>query len=102
MEKSKNLLPLQEEKDCSMKKRIGLGLILMTGLSFKTFAATGYAYDGLAFILVVIGILLLIIALMAGYDYLRKNGRRVIHNVVRLVKRKIRVRFFHPVEANPA
>jgi hypothetical protein len=85
-----------------MKKRIGLGLFLLTGLSLETFAATGYAYDGLAFILVIIGILLITIALMAGFDYIRKNGRKIFHNAVHRVKRKIRIRFFHPVETNPA
>ena len=61
-----------------MKKHIYIFISLILGLSYESFAGTGKASDELEFTLVVLGFLLLILALVTGVDYLKKNGKKLI------------------------
>lgn len=60
-----------------MKKQIFLIAFLNAGLSYKSFAAAGRASDELVFTLVIIGFLLIVLSLLAGLDYLKKNGKKL-------------------------
>lgn len=62
-----------------MKKESLIILTLILGLSFNSFAATGNANDGFQFLLVIISLLVIIVALLYGIDYLKKNGKTVIY-----------------------
>ncbi len=74
-----------------MKKSAICFWIFAGALSHEAFAAAGNAYDGLQFILLLAGILVLLAALLWGIDQLRKNGRMLM---VRL-KGFLRKIFFH-------
>ncbi len=67
-------------------------------------AATGAAYDGLFFILLVAGFLLLIYLLLTFIDFISLNGRRLcvamghkIHSLLLLLFRHRKVNHFDPV-----
>lgn len=64
-------------------------IALFLGVSFKSFAGTGNAYDGLEFLLVIAGLLLIIIGLLSGVDYLQKNGKKMINKTISFFKSKI-------------
>ncbi|MGA2823684.1 MAG: hypothetical protein ABSE72_09185 [Bacteroidales bacterium] len=72
-----------------MKKKVSLGLILLTGLSSQVFAAAGYAKDGLEFSLVLIGFLLLVAGVLKGIDYISKNRKMLVHRVKVFIKKKV-------------
>jgi len=72
-----------------MKKEMLIIIALLLGLSFKSFAATGYAYDGLEFLLVIAGLLLIILGLLNGFDYLKKNGKTMIYKTISFLNKKI-------------
>ncbi|NCA74980.1 MAG: hypothetical protein EOM90_01475 [Alphaproteobacteria bacterium] len=61
-----------------MKKGIFLISFLMIGLSTQSYAAKGYANDGLAFMMVVAGALLLLAGLFSTIDFLKRRGRILV------------------------
>ena len=70
-----------------MKKQIFIIIALILGLSYESLAATGRATDGIIFIIVIIGFLLIILGLLAGIDYLRKNGERLFYKAMASLKK---------------
>jgi len=72
-----------------MKKEVSMTIFLLLGLSFRSFAGTGNVNDGLEFLLVIIGILLIILGLLTGGDYLRKNGKTLIFKAIASLKKMI-------------
>ena len=58
-----------------MKKIIIIGLALLAGLPYQSFAKAGRAYDETEFFLVIVGFLLLVALFFEGIDYLKKNGK---------------------------
>jgi hypothetical protein len=72
-----------------MRKVISIGLILSTGLSSQAFAAAGYAKDGLAFSLFLIGFLLLVASVLKGIDYISKNGKTILYQVKAFIRTKM-------------
>jgi len=72
-----------------MKKEMFIIIALLLGVSFKSFAGTGNANDGLEFILVIVGLLLIIVGILNGVDYLKKNGKTIIYNAMTFLKKKI-------------
>jgi hypothetical protein len=64
-----------------MKTKVLIALVLSNVVTLKTFAATGNASDGLEGVFVIIGFLLLVAGLLYGFDYLKKNGTKVIKKV---------------------
>jgi hypothetical protein len=72
-----------------MKKKILIALVLFNVLSYRTFAATGNASDGLEGALVIIGFLLLVAGLFYVTDYLKNNGKKVIKKVFTFSKKII-------------
>ncbi len=85
-----------------MKKQMLLLLVMMLGLSGRTYASAGHAYDTLAFILVLIGFLLVVAGLLQATDYLRRNGMTMINKSVVMIKRKrkILLDFIQKVRSN--
>ena len=71
-----------------MKKKTTFGLILFTGLSLQAFAKAGSDNDGFEFVMVLVGILLLAAGILQGIDYLKKNGKTLLHRA-RAFARKI-------------
>lgn len=72
-----------------MKKEMLILITLLFGLSFKSFASTGNANDGLVFILVLVGLLFIIIGLLSGIDYLQKNVKKIIYNFMSFLIKKV-------------
>ena len=72
-----------------MKKVILLTSLLILGLSFNSFAAAGRAKDEFEFFLVFVGFLLFILFLLNGVDYMKKNGKTIIHNSKSFLNHKI-------------
>ena len=71
-----------------MKKEIFIIAVLFLGLSLETLAATGSAYDGLEFLMVIFGVLLIILGLLHGIDFLKKNGKTMINKAISFFKNK--------------
>lgn len=72
-----------------MKKEMFLIITLLLGVSLKSFAGTGNANDALKFLLVIVGLLLIVVGLLSGVDYLRKNGKTMIYKAMIFLKKKI-------------
>ena len=72
-----------------MKKEMLIIVALFLGLSFNSFAATGNANDGLEFLLIIVGFLLIILGLLHGVDYLKKNGKTIILTAVSFLNQKV-------------
>ena len=72
-----------------MKKEMFITVTLLLGVSFKSYAGTGNTNDGLKFFLVIIGLLLIVLGLFSGVDYLQKNGKTMINNAMSFLNRKI-------------
>ena len=72
-----------------MKKEMLIMIALLLGVSFKSFAGTGNANGGLEFLLVIVGLLLIILGLLYGVDYLQKNGKTMISNSMSFLMKKI-------------
>ena len=72
-----------------MKKKVSFGLVFLTGLSSQALASAGYAKDGLEFLLFLVGVLLLAAGLLEGIDYLRKNGKALMHQIKASIKKKM-------------
>lgn len=61
-----------------MKKGMFLLSFLIIGLSTQSYASKGYAYDGLAFMMVVAGALLLLAGFFSTIDFLKRRGRTLV------------------------
>lgn len=72
-----------------MKKQIFIIIILISGLSYESFAAIGRATDELVFNLVVVGFLLTILGLLNGVDCLKKNGEKLFYKLMTSLKKLI-------------
>ncbi len=72
-----------------MKKQMFIIIALILGLSYESFAGTGGANDELEFLLVIIGFLLIILSLLTGGDYLKKNGKTLIYKAITSLKKMI-------------
>lgn len=71
-----------------MKKEIFI-IIALLGVSFKSYAGTGNANGQLTIFLAIIGLLLIILGLISGVDYLQKNGKTMIYKTISFIKEKI-------------
>jgi high-affinity Fe2+/Pb2+ permease len=71
-----------------MKKEV-LIIAFILGVSFKSFAGTGNANDGIEFLVIIVGLLLVVFGLLNGVDYLRKNGKTMIYKALSFLKEKI-------------
>lgn len=72
-----------------MKKEKIIIIVLLLGLSFKSFAGTGNANDGREFLLAIVGSLLIILGLLYGADFLKKNGKTMINKTILFLNKKI-------------
>jgi len=89
-----------------MKKGMLIIMVLLFGVSFKSYAGTGDANDGLEFFLAFAGLLLIILALLYGADYLQKNGKTMISKAMSILKinmtllkaylNKVKTNYFDP------
>jgi len=70
-------------------KKIIIGSILFLGLSCPAFAKSGVAVGGFEFVLVIVGFLLLMAGLVAGIEYLLKNGRNLFNRLKAFLKKNI-------------
>ncbi len=72
-----------------MKKAVFVLTVLTVGISSESFASKGYASDGLMLMMAVAGFLLVVAAILKVTDYLRMNGRTLIHASVTWIRQKI-------------
>jgi hypothetical protein len=63
--------------------------VLFLGLSYQALAKAGVADGGFEFMLSIIGFLLLVTGLLAGIEYLTKNGRNLFNRFKAFLKKKI-------------
>lgn len=73
----------------AMKKEMYLLTALLFGVSVKSFAGTGNASDVSVFFLLIGGLLFIILGLISGIDYLRKNGKTMIRHALSFLKKRI-------------
>jgi len=64
-------------------------ITLLSVLPFKSYARTGTASDELEFLLAIVGLLLIILGLLNGIDYMKKNGKTIIYKSISFLKEKI-------------
>jgi len=74
-----------------MKKQVFIIIALVLASSFNLFASTGNANDGLLFILVIIGFLLLLLGIFAGANFLRNNGKKLAYNFISSLKKLVKM-----------
>jgi hypothetical protein len=72
-----------------MKKEVSMTIFLLLGLSFRSFAGTGNVNDGLEFLLVIIGLLITLLSILSGVDYLRKNRKTMFYNAMSFLDKMI-------------
>ena len=72
-----------------MNKEKLIVLALLSVLSFNAYARTGIASDEIEFFLAIFGLLLIILMLLNGIDYLKKNGKTIIHKSISFLNEKI-------------
>ncbi len=72
-----------------MKKEMLITIVLVLGLSFDSFAGTGNARGAIYFFLVFAVLLLIVLGLIYGIDYLKKNGKTIINNAMSDLHKKI-------------
>jgi len=72
-----------------MKKKVLFGLVLTAGLSSQTYAGAGSANDAPEFALGLVAFLLLVAGILKGIDFLKKNGKSIIHNTIEYIKKLI-------------
>ena len=72
-----------------MKKEVSMTIFLLLGLSFRSFAGTGNVNDGLEFLLVIIGLLITLLGIFSGVDYLRKNRKTIFYNAMSFLDKMI-------------
>lgn len=65
-----------------MKKQIFIITALILGLSYGAFAGTGGAKDEFTFFLIILGFLLILLGLLTGVNYLKKNGKTLIYKSI--------------------
>ena len=73
-----------------MKKEASFGLIFLTGFSLQAFAGTGSANDGIEFLMLLGGFLLLVVGFFEGIDYLNRNGKVLVHRVRAFIKKIVK------------
>ena len=78
-----------------MKKEKLIVLALLTVASFKSYARTGRASDELEFLLAIIGLLIIALVLFSGIDYLKKNGKTIIHKSISFLNEKFTLLINH-------
>jgi len=71
-----------------MKKELFIIITLLPGVSFNSYAGTGNAIDGFEFFLAISGLLLMILGLLYGVDYLKRNGKTMIYKASSFLKKK--------------
>jgi hypothetical protein len=69
-----------------MKKKILVSYVLIGGLVNHAFASKGYANDGLEFLAVIAGFLLILAGIMEGIDYLHRNWHELLHRAETFLK----------------
>ena len=74
-------------KSLIMKKEYLL-IIAVFGLSLKSYASTGSSADEGYLFLGVIGFLLILMGIISLFDYLRKNGNKLIYKTITYLKKK--------------
>ena len=72
-----------------MNKVMIIGQVLFLGLSYQAFAKAGVADGGFEFLLAIVGFLLLVAGLVAGIEYLIKNGKDLFNRFKAFLKKKI-------------
>ena len=72
-----------------MKKEVLIVIVLLSVLSFKSYARTGTASDEFEFLLAIVGLLLVILGLFIGIDYMKKNGKTTIHKSISFFSEKV-------------
>jgi len=72
-----------------MNKVMIIGQVLFLGLSYQAFAKAGVADGGFEFMLTIVGFLLLVAGLIAGIEYLIKNGKNLFNRFKAFLKKKI-------------
>lgn len=72
-----------------MKKEKLIVIGLLSVLPFKSYARTGTASDELEFLLAIVGLLLIILGLLNGIDYLKKNGKTIISKSISFLNQKV-------------
>ena len=72
-----------------MKKEKLIVIALLSVLSFKSYARTGTAIDEFEFLLAIIGLLLIILGLLNGIDYMKKNGKTIIYKSISFLNEKV-------------
>ena len=72
-----------------MKKTILIGLILLFGPSYQSFAKAGIASDEREFVLFIIAFLLFVAGIFEATDYLKKNGKTFFIRVRTLLRDKM-------------
>ena len=74
-----------------MKKTIFFGLVFLVGCNLQTIAATGAAYDGLYFLLVIVGFLFIIIGFFSLIDFIKRNGNTILKKLNEIYQRFIKL-----------
>jgi len=59
-----------------------LGVVLFTCCSLSVFAGTGNADDGFGFVVVLTGLLFLVVVVLSGIDFIKKNGMRLFTQLI--------------------
>ena len=72
-----------------MKKEKLIVITLLSVLSFKSYARTGTASDEFEFFLAIVGLLLIILGLLNGIDYMIKNGKTIIYKSISFLNKKV-------------
>jgi len=72
-----------------MKKEALMTIFLLSGLSFRSFADNGNVNDGLELLLVITGLLLTLLAVLGGVDFMRKNGKTMFNSTISFFHKKI-------------
>ena len=72
-----------------MKKQVFIIVVLFLGVSYDSMAGTGGAHDGFQFFLTFTGLILFILGLISGGNYLKKNGKTLICKAITSVKKMI-------------
>lgn len=74
-----------------MKKVMIIGQILFLGFSVPALAKFGVADGGFELMLAIIGFLLIVTGLLAGIEYLMKNGRDLFSRLKAFINKKISI-----------
>jgi hypothetical protein len=72
-----------------MKKGMLIWLVLLLGSSYPSFAKDGMAYDEIEFVLAIVGFLLIVVGLIEGIDYLKKNGKGLLIRFRTILRNKM-------------